>query len=378
MLASVLVTLGLAFPSLGATTTGCTYGARTPTTSSSTALRVRYLGVGGFLIERGSDAVLTAPLYTRPSWLEVSTGFIASNPALVDMNLPPAALANVSAVVSGHAHYDHLLDVPAVMSRAPRATLFANRSARNILAAYAPDRSPRCAMTPPPLRPIPRQRVVALDDPAQSFVDYSMCPSKRPPNAPIAGRWMGVPGAAVRIFALCSEHPDQLGPVHYAPGGVEDEQCVAPARAAEWLEGNTLAYLIDFLDPRSGAPVYRVYYQDAPTSAPFGFVPEPLLREKRIDIALLCVGAYERTMNSPTQVLGALQPRYAIGAHWEDFARPANEPPQPIPLLDLATWVARARMTMPRTNDHPMLQNGGAMAERFAVPRAGEWFEITP
>lgn len=345
---------------------------------SQTPLRVRYLGVGGFLIERGQEAVLTAPLFTRPSWLELSTSGIASNPAVVDFHLPPPALANVRAVISGHAHYDHLLDVPVVMTRATQATFFSNRSARNILTAFAPDRHPKCASFPPSPLSIPRQRVVAFDDLQSSAVDYTFCPHRRPPNAPMQGRWLGVPGSHIRVFAVCSEHPDQLGPIHYAPGGVEEEQCAPPTRAADWLEGNTLAYLIDFLDPASGRIHYRVYYQDSPTNAPVGHVPEPLLREKRVDLALLCIGAYDRVVDHPSRAIAGLAPRYVIGAHWEDFGRPINEPIQPIPLLDLATWDRRARASLPPRSERPMLKNGFASTERFAIPRSGETFEIGP
>jgi hypothetical protein len=351
-----------------------------PAPSGSVApLRIRYLGVSGFLIEQGQEAVLTAPLFTRPSWLEVTTGAIASNPAAVEANLPPAALSNVKVVLTGHGHYDHLLDVPSILQSAPQATLLANRSARNVLAALAPDRNTRCAGTPAPARPLARSRVVALDDPARSVVDYTYCPSKRPANAPATGSWVRLPASNVRVYALCSEHPEQLGPMHYAPGGVEEEQCAMPARAADWLEGTTLAFLVDFLDPASQRPLYRVYFQDAPTNAPAGLVPEPILREKRVDVALLCVGAYEHVADAPTRALLALAPRYAIGGHWEDFSRPTQEAPSPIPLLDLATWVARARYAMPRGGEpHAMLDNGAPAAERFAVPRQGELFQIGP
>ncbi len=85
--------------------------------------------------------------------------------------LPASALANVRAVIARHAHYDHLLDVPAVMSLAPNAKLYSNVSARNLLAAFAPDRAPKCRGTPAAANPIARTRVVAVDDPAASTVD---------------------------------------------------------------------------------------------------------------------------------------------------------------------------------------------------------------
>jgi hypothetical protein len=341
----------------------------------SQRLHIRFLGASGFTIERANEAVLTAPLFTRPTLVDVASGVVQSNPSVVGAHLPTAALSNVRAVLSGHAHYDHLLDVPDIMERAPRAMLFANRSAKNILSAYAPDRGARCAGTSAAGAPIARSRVVAMDDAWHNVVDYTMCPQMRPPNAPARGTWLTVPGAHVRVMAVCSEHPEQLGPIHYAPGGVEDEQCALPRAAADWREGQTLAFVIDFLDWQTNAPLYRVYYQDAPTNAPNGHLPPALLSEKRVDVALMCVGAYEHVADAPAPTLSAMQPRFALGGHWEDFFMPANVPPQPIPMMDLATWVNRANAAMPATNDGWGM-NGAAAPGRVIVPRPGDFFEV--
>jgi hypothetical protein len=372
---AVLASLGI----LGLGAPGCWtgQGAAAAGASGAAPLHVTYLGVSGFLLQSGGDAVLTAPLFTRPTMLDLGAAMIASSPIEVERGLPTAALQNVRAVLTGHAHYDHLLDVPNILARAPRATLYANVSARSLLAAYAPDRGPRCVGTPPTMPRIPRPRVVALDDPRASLVDWTYCPDRRPPGAPVAGTWVGVPDSHVRILALCSEHPEQLGPMHYAPGGVEEDACVPPRRAEDWREGQTLAFLVDFLDPRTNAPAYRVYFQDAPTNAPLGHVPPALLADKRVDLALLCVGAYEHVAGAPTNALAAIAPRYALGGHWEDFFRPAAAPPEPIPFEDLATWVARARAAMPWQGEpRPMLENGAPAAARVVVPRPGEVFDV--
>ncbi|MEA2752361.1 MAG: hypothetical protein QOI41_6504, partial [Myxococcales bacterium] len=316
-------------------------------------LRVRFLGVDGFLIEAGDDAVLSAPLFTRPSMIAASTGIpTTSDAALVASRLPASALANVRAVIAGHAHYDHLLDVPAVMGLAPNATLYSNVSARNVLAAFAPDRAPKCAGTTPPASTIARTRVFAVDDPAASTVDYTNCPEKRPAGAPLQGTWVKVPGAHVRLLAVCSDHPDQIGPVHYGAGDVTDEQCTPPTNMNEWREGHTVAYVVDFLDPKTDAPIYRVFYQDAPAASPVGHVPAAFLAEKRVDLALMCVGTYDHVDDaSPALALAALSPRFALGGHWEDFFGSLDAQPQPIPFLDVAGWATKAVAALPPEAD---------------------------
>ncbi|HEY8073038.1 MAG TPA: hypothetical protein VIF62_02985, partial [Labilithrix sp.] len=326
-------------------------------------LKVSWLGVQGFLLELGDQAVLTAPLFTRPDMISVSTGVpVESDQALVEASLPTARLANVRTIVSGHAHYDHLLDVPNVMSRQPLATLYSNTSAKNLLDAFAPDRAPTCSGDPAPSIAIDRARVVAMDDPAASVVDWTNCPSMKPAGASYDGKWVTVPGASVRVYAVCSMHPDQIAPgIHFAPGDVDTAQCEPPDRADAWKEGPTLAFLVDFLDAKSGAPSFRVYYQDAPTEGPIGYVPPSVLADHRIDLALLNIGSYDRVDNQPTDSIAALVPRYALGGHWEDFFQPMSANPAPIPFLDTAKWTSLATTAMPvAAEPKAMLQNGAA------------------
>jgi len=352
-----------------------------PSATPVLPLRVRFLGVAGFLLEVGDEAVLTAPLYTRPDMVTASTGLpVTSDAALVEASLPTPMIANVRTILSGHAHYDHLLDVPSVMARLPQSTLYSNTSAQRLLDAYAPDRAPVCSSTPASATPIARSRVIALDDPTASVVDYTNCPDKRPDGAPLAGSWVKVPGAHVRIFAVCSEHPDQIAPgVHFAPGQVDSEQCTPPTRVDAWKEGPTLAYLVDFLDPVTDAPIYRFYYEDAPTNAPIGHVPVAVLADKRVDLALLCVGSSDRVEDAPHSTIAGLSPRYALGGHWEDFFRPATDPLQPILFLDVAGWTTRAQVAMPGSDEpKKMLHNGATEPARAVLPNPGDTFEIVP
>jgi L-ascorbate metabolism protein UlaG (beta-lactamase superfamily) len=340
-------------------------------------LQVRFLGVQGFLVGTADEAILTAPLFTRPDMITVTTGLpVTSDEALVEANLPTSMLGSVRAVLSGHAHYDHLLDVPSVMARAPQATLYSNTSSQRLLDAYAPDRGPACEGSPVQAISIARSRVVALDDPAASAVDYTNCPDKRPPGVPLTGRWVPVPGSHIRIYAVCSEHPDQIGPIHFAPGEVETEQCVPPTRADAWKEGPTLAFLVDFLDA-AGAPLYRIYYQDAPSHTPVGHVPAPVLAGKPIDLALLCVGSSDHVPDAPQNTISALAPRYVLGGHWEDFFTPASAAPQPLPFLDVAGWLERAQAAMPEPLEpETMLRNGTVEPQRAVVPNPGDTFVI--
>ncbi|HEY5925499.1 MAG TPA: hypothetical protein VIV11_27630 [Kofleriaceae bacterium] len=323
-------------------------------------LHVRSLGVQGFLLQRGDDVVMTAPLFTRQSVIQVSFGVpLVADTAAIDVGLAGDPLGQLSAIVSGHAHYDHFMDVPYILAQAPHAHAYTNLTGRHMLAALAPDR-PACA-NPTPAQTLARDRVVAVDDPLASYVDYTNCAAQKPPGAPLAGSWLYVPNSNVRLMAFCSVHPDQVGPIHFGEGSIDEDQCELPRAASGWLEGQTLAFVIDFLD-ESREPAFRVFYQDAPTNPPIGNVPSAVLGDKQVDLALLCVGSADAVDDHPTTILANLQPRYAVSGHWEDFFQPINATPQPIPLLDLDGYMQRAEAALP--GKHTLAQPGA----RFVVP----------
>ena len=323
-------------------------------------LDVHGLGVQGFMLRYGNDVVMTAPLFTRQSAFEVTFNVaLAADTAAIDAGLAGEPLAQLSAIVSGHAHYDHFMDVPHILTQAPAATAYTNLTGRHVLAALAPDR-PSCTNTAP-APALPRDRVVAMDDPLASHVDYTNCPAQRPAGAPLEGTWLYVPNSNVRLTAFCSQHPAQIGPYHFGEGSIDQDQCVLPSAASGWLEGQTLAFVIDFLDANK-QPAFRVFYQDAPTNPPIGHLTSTVLAEKRVDLALLCVGSADAVEDHPTTILNHLQPRFALSGHWEDFFQAIDAPPKPIPLLDLDGYMQRAEAALP--GRHTLVEPGA----RFMVP----------
>lgn len=344
-------------------------------------LEVHFLGVMGFVLKRGDDVVLTAPLFTRASEAAVSLGGdVFADEDAIDEGLADDDLAGVSAIVSGHAHYDHLLDVPHVMmNQSQRATLYANESAQHLLSAYAPDRSPLCE-EPAPAQTLSRGRIVAADDPVVAAVDWRNCPDARPEGAPLEGRWLDVPGANVRIYPMCGEHPDQFLFYHFALGEVDEDQCEVPSAATRWKEGRTLTFLIDFLDD-DGATAFRVYYQDAPSNGPIGHPPADVIADHDVDLALLCTGTWDQVRAQPEEIVAAVQPRFALSGHWEDFFDAEPLPfggPRPIPLMDLDAYREHADGAMSGTPDVYMLEDGQRVPTRHKVAMPGRRFVIAP
>lgn len=268
-------------------------------------VRITYLGVGGVLMRRGSDAIMTAPFYSNPSLKQVGFWQIKSSRNLIDRFLPP--VADVKAILVGHSHYDHLMDVPYIARvKAPQALIYGNNTMTHILAA--------------PKAGIARARTVGLDG--------SM------------GAWVTIPGTRIRIMPLRSEHAPHFFGIKLYQGEVPEDLSELPKTAYGWLEGQTLAFLIDFLD-QDGRPEFRIHYQDSASNPPWGFPPAQELASKGVDLDVLCVASFQQVNKYPQGIIGWNKPARVLMAHWEDFFTPQTEPLAPVPQTDVPKFVDR-------------------------------------
>jgi L-ascorbate metabolism protein UlaG (beta-lactamase superfamily) len=276
-------------------------------------VEITYLGIGGWVIRRGDAVVLTAPLFTDPSLLRTGFGAIEPDTARIDGMLDTLGvdLSDVSAILSGHGHYDHLMDVPYVMSRkATRARFLLNRTSAHQIAPWGL-----------------RDRLIVVDDSAG--------------DARTAGRWIHV-GEALRVMPLRSAHAPQFAGNQLFHGRRDRDMDRRPRTATEWLDGETFAYLVDFLD--RGEVVFRLYYQDAVAEAPAGFVADSILRApdgRRVDVAILVPSTYSEVDWQPEALIDHLRPRHVLLGHWEDLFRSPYEDPTPLAINDFRHFLSR-------------------------------------
>ncbi len=94
-----------------------------PFAAGDAPIRVRWLGTAGFAITHGDHTVLIDPYLTRASLARCALGTIASDEATVRRYAPRA-----DAIVVGHTHFDHALDVP-LLAKLTGAKVFGSRSA---------------------------------------------------------------------------------------------------------------------------------------------------------------------------------------------------------------------------------------------------------
>ncbi len=105
-------------------------------------LYITWTGAAGLQLQNGEDFLLIDPYYTRIGILHTLLRPIVSDEAAVAAALPD--MARVDAVVVGHTHSDHVLDVPHIAAHS-RAKVVGSRSLATLMRISGlPDRSEVC------------------------------------------------------------------------------------------------------------------------------------------------------------------------------------------------------------------------------------------
>ena len=226
-------------------------------------VRVTYFGTNGYQFEFKGHALLVDPYFSRVDLLSVALGSrIQSDGSRINDGMRRLA-PKVDAILVTHGHFDHLLDVPAVMAKT-RAHLIASESSVDL--AKRAGASSGDAVRPGDVRRI--------------------------------GPW--------KIHMLSATHDRLFGKVpfnhlHTQPG--------SPQRAADWICGEPLAFLIEV----NGQ---RIYIDSGGTQT-------QLPPNERVDLAILGA-ALPDSRERLHAALERLHPRYILPSHQDDFFRPLS------------------------------------------------------
>lgn len=307
-------------------TTGCAKdlaGQKLPLTDYHDLNRpvMQYLGVGGWLIQWKDEDLLLAPSFTNPSFLRSVPIRTVADHAKIDWLMPKAR--NITMILIGHGHYDHLLDVPWIMQRhAKNAKAYGSQTVGNLIG-----------------RSVPGRFVNA--EGAMAKVVYKNTDD----GYTTPGTWIYSTNRRFRAMPIESQHAPHLFGITFFGGPQPTALSSPPSFVWQWKEGQTLAWLIDLLDENQ-KPIYRIHYQDSASRAPYG-IPPLLGDNKGIDVVILCVGSWENVPPYPDDLLRVTRPRVVVMGHWEDFFGndPAN--PQTIPLTDEPAMVRAVLRVVP-------------------------------
>jgi len=317
---------------------------------SENLVSVTYLGISGILVEHHGHALLTSPFFSNPrfgargpsalrhiaervvtddellaaTWVG-SGPVINADTAAIERLLPRSA-DRASVILVGHGHYDHLLDVPYIAThRAKSAVIFGGPSIHHML------------MGDPNLRSNPTRVAVIPKDSAGDF-------SRN-------GRWYYSPDSAFRFMAIVAGHAPtvRIGNLPYAfgAGAVLADLDSLPRTAGEWKLGEPYAFLIDVLGGSTRSPIFRIYFQDAPTEPPLGFPSAAVLAARGVDLAILCAATSSNVHAAPDSLLRVLKPGGVLVTHWESFFRPQFQPRTLSLVTNLRLFTRSLRRALP-------------------------------
>ncbi len=249
-----------------------------PTSRSPLALpqgaaggHLTWTGVAGVLLEWGGARLAFDPFVSRPPLLEVL--FAAP---LVDRTLVAHHFRDVDAVFVGHTHYDHAMDLPAVVAASPKARIHGSRTTVELARRLG----------------IPEANLVELRDGERYDI------------------------AGTQVEAVRIEHGKV--PLVRHVDRIEMPRRGVPPTPFRYPRGEVFAF-------RVKAEGTTWYVQGSA-----GIDEAALRRQRPVDVLLACLAARQGTPRYLERLGERLRPRVLVPIHHDDFFRPLDAEPRPI------------------------------------------------
>ncbi len=240
-------------------------------------LSASWFGVSAVLLRDGEHAIFIDPFFSRPGGVLklLSNPVLAPDEAGIRRWLERAGIERLDAVLVSHSHYDHAMDA-GVLARLTGAVLIGSQSTLNIGRGAG----------------LVEARLIPLDTLAQRrFGNF-------------------------RVKFVASRHAGATGG---RPLGSISTPLRSPARLSDYRQGGTYSVLIEH-------PQARILHHGSA-----GYIPGALAGEAA-DVVFLGVALIEDLPAYLEQTVRMTGAHTLIPVHWDDFTRPLDQTPTPMPL----------------------------------------------
>lgn len=249
-------------------------------------VHVRWLGTAGFEIRCDEHVVLIDPYITRAPLRRCVFGRLTPDLEAIAHFVPRA-----DAIVVGHTHFDHALDVPAI-ARQTGAKVFGSRSAIRLCRAAK----------------IPESQLLMVErEPGADAITAEV--------GPFTLRF--APSAHSRFLLGRVPFPGDITDCDDVPVKTADYRCGAVFRVEIEVAGRTIVHL------------------GSAELTPGGIVPQD------VDLLLLCVAGWRSSPDLPERVMRSLSPQRILLSHWDNFFEPMDQPARVLPSIGMAHLVER-------------------------------------
>lgn len=267
------------------------------------SLRILYMGCGNLVLEKDGEAIMTDPFFSRQGPLKL-LGKIKTDPEAYRLwkNTYESFLARsvVKAGFVAHTHYDHVMDLP---------TLIEDHYFLQMKEVYGNAYLPKMLQH--------------FDDQGVSLNALTDDQVFDPDNPSDAYQWIDVT-PRIRVLPIKSSHAPHTKKKLYMDDPLDeeyfDEHLVwsnSKVKAFKWTTGTTYSFLVDFI----GEDTLRIFVQTSASEAPDGFPPAGELKEKKVDLALLCYASTPNVTRYPNAIVEKVGANKLMLVHWEDFFR---------------------------------------------------------
>ncbi len=250
-------------------------GDRTP------AVSVRWLGTAGFEIRHGDATLLIDPYLTRAPLARCALSTLAP-----DISAITRHVSRADAILVGHTHFDHVLDVPAI-ARLTRGIVFGSRSAARLCAVDG--------VPPAQIRDV--EGLLRSGTYVETVGPFELRFFPSAHSKLILGRRVPWEGEIVD----CDEVPVRMG--GYRCGAVFGAEIRVAGRSIFHLGSAELV--------------------------------ESSLPPREVDLLLFCAAGWQSTPRVVTRALSRLSPRAVLLSHWDDFFKPIERGTHALPGVQL-------------------------------------------